>query len=101
MEACLPFLRRQIALLCPRVIVALGAVAARALLATETGITRLRGNWMRFEGIDVMPTFHPSYLLHNPAAKHEVWADLQAVLKRLGRTPPTRPPAAAQGPKSA
>jgi len=89
MAACLPYLKEQIALLKPRVIVALGATAVTGLLgATTTGITRLRGNWQSFEGIDVMPTFHPSYLLRMPSAKHEAWADLQAVLRKLGRPVP-------------
>ena len=86
--ACLPYLREQIAALKPDAIVALGGVAAQSLLHTETGITRLRGTWSRFEGIDVMPTFHPSHLLHTPSAKREAWADLQDVCRRLGHTPP-------------
>lgn len=95
MEACMPYLREQIAALKPKVIVALGATATHALLAVETPISRLRGQWTAFEGIDLMPTFHPAYLLRNPASKREVWADLQLVLKRLGRTPPPRAGAAA------
>jgi DNA polymerase len=87
MEACLPFLRAQIAALRPRVIVALGGTALFGLLQVK-GITKSRGTWMKYEDIDLMPTFHPSYLLRTPSAKHEVWADLQEVLKRLGRTPP-------------
>jgi len=87
MAACLPFLRAQIAALRPRVIVALGGTALFGLLQVK-GITRARGTWMKYEEIDLMPTFHPSYLLRTPGAKREVWADLQEVLKRLGRTPP-------------
>jgi DNA polymerase len=87
MEACLPFLRAQIAALRPKVIVALGGTALFGLLQVK-GITKSRGTWMKYEDIDLMPTFHPSYLLRTPSAKHEVWADLQEVLKRLGRTPP-------------
>lgn len=94
MATCLPYLREQIGALKPKVIVALGATAAHALLAVETPISRLRGQWTRFEGIDLMPTFHPAYLLRNPASKREVWADLQLVLKRLGRTPPPAKPSA-------
>ena len=93
MAACLPYLREQIALLRPKVIVALGAVATHALLGVETKISDLRGQWQRFETIDLMPTYHPAYLLRMPAAKREVWADLLSVLKRLGRTPPPRPEA--------
>lgn len=88
MDACLPYLRRQIVVLRPTIIVAMGATAVKGLLKTEVGITKLRGTWCQFEGIAVMPTFHPAYLLRNPPAKHEAWADLRAVLSRLGRTPP-------------
>jgi len=88
MDACMPYLKAQIAELKPRVIVALGATAAQGLLKTETSISHLRGHWHRFEGIDLMPTFHPSYLLRNPAAKKEVWEDLQTVLRHLGKPIP-------------
>lgn len=88
METCMPYLKRQIECLKPKVIVALGATAVRGLLHTETGITKLRGNWKVFQDIPVMPTFHPAYLLRNPPAKKEAWEDLQAVLRRIGRTPP-------------
>ncbi len=88
METCLPFLREQIALLQPQVIVCLGATAVKGLLGETIGITKLRGQWRTFDGIDVMPTFHPAYLLRNPSAKREAWEDLKAVLARLGRTPP-------------
>ena len=88
METCIPYLKRQIAAIRPKVIVALGAVAVKGLLQDFTGISKLRGMWMKFDGIDVMPTYHPAYLLRNPPAKKEVWADLQVVLKHLGRTPP-------------
>lgn len=87
MEACLPYLKAQIALLKPRVIICLGATATEGLLGLN-GITRLRGTWHSFEGIDVMPTFHPSYLLRKPGAKHDTWADLKAVLKHIGRPVP-------------
>ena len=88
METCMPYLKEQIKLLRPRVIVALGATAAKALLQTTTGITRLRGKWMLFEGIDLMPTYHPAYLLRTPSAKRQTWEDLKAVLVRLGREAP-------------
>ncbi|MFH0953847.1 MAG: uracil-DNA glycosylase [Verrucomicrobiota bacterium] len=90
MQACLPYLKEQIALLKPKVIVALGATAVRGLLEVETGITRLRGQWLSYEGIDLMPTYHPAYLLRNPAGKKDVWEDMKAVLARLGRQPPSR-----------
>ncbi len=88
MEACLPYLREQIALLKPRAIVCLGATAVKGLFDTKTGITKLRGQWMTFEGIDTMPTYHPAYLLRNPPAKRDVWEDMQDVLRRLGRPVP-------------
>ena len=91
MQACLPYLRRQIALLKPKIIVALGATAVQGLLQIETlGITKIRGQWMSYEGIDLMPTFHPAYLLRNPDAKKDVWTDMKAVLARLGKEPPKR-----------
>jgi DNA polymerase len=86
--ACWPFLKEQIAILKPRVMVALGAVAARTILDPDAAITRIRGQWRQFDGIDVMPTYHPSYLLRTPSAKREAWIDLQEVCRRLGRTPP-------------
>ncbi len=87
METCIPYLKEQIRLLKPKVIVALGATAVRGLVGLE-GITKLRGKWLTFEGIDLMPTYHPAYLLRNPPAKKEVWIDLQEALRRIGRTPP-------------
>jgi DNA polymerase len=87
MDVCLPYLKEQIALLKPKVIVCLGGTALRGLLNLE-GITRLRGQWLSYEGIDLMPTFHPSYLLRTPSAKREEWEDLKAVLRHLGRPIP-------------
>jgi DNA polymerase len=92
MAACRPFLEQQLELVAPQVIVALGATAVQGLLGTTEGITRLRGRWKLYRGrIAVMPTFHPAYLLRNPKAKREVWEDLQAVLRQMGRTPPGKP----------
>jgi uracil-DNA glycosylase family 4 len=89
MTACSPFVTQQLALIRPKVIVALGATAAEGLLGTTVGITRLRGTWKIYKGtIPVMPTFHPAYLLRNEGAKREVWSDLQEVMKRLGKAPP-------------
>ncbi len=90
MDACLPYLREQIAQLQPRVIVCLGATAVKGLLDTQTGITKLRGQWMSFEDIDTMPTYHPAYLLRNPPAKREVWEDMKEVLRKLGRHIPEK-----------
>jgi DNA polymerase len=88
MAACKPYLREQLEIVAPKVIVALGATAVEGLIGMSGGITRLRGQWKLYRTIPVMPTFHPAYLLRNPAAKREVWADLQAVLKQLGRPLP-------------
>jgi uracil-DNA glycosylase len=91
MATCMPYLAEQLELVNPEVIVALGATAVQGLLGTSEGITRMRGRWRLYRGkIAVMPTFHPAYLLRTPAAKREVWEDLQAVLRQLGRTVPAR-----------
>jgi len=82
-ESCAPFLQAQIASIRPTVIVALGKFAAQTLLQTETPISRLRGQFHDFGGVAVMPTFHPSYLLRNPAAKREVWEDMKLVMQKL------------------
>ncbi len=82
--ACNPFLKAQVAAVAPEVIVGLGKFAVQTLLSDSTPITRLRGQWRQFEGIDLMPTFHPAYLLRNPNDKRLAWADLQAVMNRLG-----------------
>jgi len=87
---CLPYLLAQIELIKPKVIVVLGATAMKALLDIQLGITKMRGNWYNFRGIPIMPTFHPAYLLRNPAAKKEVWQDMQAVLAKLGCEVPKR-----------
>jgi uracil-DNA glycosylase family 4 len=90
MSKCSPYLREQLELVAPKAIVALGASAVEGLLGAGGGITRLRGQWKLYRGtVPVMPTFHPAYLLRTPEAKRDVWADLQVVLKQLGRTPPT------------
>lgn len=83
-ETCLPYLQRQIELIQPKVIVILGAVPLKYLL-NKNGIMRLRGKWDSYNGIKVMPTFHPAYLLRNPEAKREVWDDLQQVMKLFGK----------------
>ena len=82
-EACEPFLIRQLASIRPSVIVALGKFAAQTLLRDQTPITRLRGTWKDYHGIPLMPTYHPAYLLRNPSGKQEVWEDMKQVLKRL------------------
>jgi uracil-DNA glycosylase family 4 len=81
--ACEPFLKGQLGAVKPEVIVTLGKFAAQALLREQTPITRLRGQWREYEGIPVMPTFHPAYLLRSPAEKAKVWEDLKQVMQRL------------------
>lgn len=90
-EACEGFLKAQLAILRPRVIVGLGRHAVHTLLRTQTPISKLRGTWHRYEGIDLMPTYHPSYLLREErdptqAKKREAWSDLQLVMKKLAET---------------
>ena len=82
--ACEPFLKQQLALIKPKVIVTLGKFAAQCLLKTRTPITRLRGVWATYQDIPLMPTFHPAYLLRNPSDKRLVWQDIQQVMKALG-----------------
>ncbi len=84
--ACLPFLKKQIEAIRPRVIVTLGRVATQALLETTAPLTKLRGTWQSYQGIPVMPTFHPSYLLRFPRERLKTWEDMQKVMARLGRT---------------
>jgi DNA polymerase len=78
-ETCEPFLFRQIDVIKPRVIVALGTFAARTLLRTLDPISRLRGRVYDYRGAKLIPTFHPAYLLRNPASKREVWEDMKLV----------------------
>lgn len=85
--ACEPFLRAQLEAIRPRVIVALGKFAAQTLLRDTTPISRLRGRWAEYQGVRLMPTFHPAYLLRSPEEKKKAWEDLQLVMKELGRTP--------------
>jgi DNA polymerase len=81
--ACEPFLKKQLAALKPRMIVALGKFAAQSLCREDTPISRLRGRLRSYEGIPVMPTYHPAFLLRTPEAKREAWSDLQAVMAAL------------------
>jgi DNA polymerase len=81
---CEPFLMAQLDAIKPKVIVTLGKFAAHALLRESTPITRLRGSWRTYQGIKLMPTFHPSYLLRSPNEKRKAWEDLQQVMKELG-----------------
>ncbi|OGV51365.1 MAG: hypothetical protein A2017_20355 [Lentisphaerae bacterium GWF2_44_16] len=83
-ELCIPYLKRQIELVNPEVIVLLGAVPLRYILG-KVGITKLHGVWHEYNGIKVMPTLHPAYLLRNPPAKKDAWEDLQKVMKVFGK----------------
>jgi len=89
-EACEPFLKAQIAAIRPRVVVALGRFAVQTLLRDATPISRQRGRWREYEGVKLMPTFHPAYLLRNPAEKKPAWDDLQLVMKEFGKPSPGR-----------
>ncbi len=85
-DACEPFLRAQLEAIRPKAIVALGKFAAQTLLRDPTPITKLRGQWREYQGIRLMPTFHPAYLLRNEAEKAKAWKDLQAVMALLGKS---------------
>lgn len=80
---CEPFLIRQIAAIQPQVIVALGLFAVQTLLQSKVPISRVRGTWQQYQGIPLMPTYHPAYLLRNPNGKREVWSDMKLVIERL------------------
>lgn len=82
-ESCEPFLKKQIDLIRPKIIVALGKFAVQALLKSKVSITRLRGVWHDYHGIKLMPTFHPAYLLRNPGDKKLVWEDIKKVIQEL------------------
>ena len=81
--ACEPFLKRQIDLVRPQIIVGLGKFAVQTLLQSKVPITKVRGTWHSYHGIKLMPTFHPAYLLRNPADKKLVWEDIQKVMKEM------------------
>ena len=83
MANCMPYLRNQIHVLKPQTICALGAIAAQSLLQTETRIGALRGKWHEYEGIPLLCTYHPAYLLRNPAKKRDVWEDMKILMARL------------------
>lgn len=89
-STCIPFLKAQIGIIQPEVIMTLGRISAHALLGTATPISRLRGKWMELDGVPVMPTFHPAYLLRNPKDKNLTWADAVQVLKKLGLEVPAQ-----------
>jgi DNA polymerase len=86
MEVCLPYLREQIEIIQPKVLVALGVTAMEGLFGRTLQITKARGNWQEFQGIPVMPTYHPAYLLRNQSLseKRKVWEDMLKVMERVG-----------------
>jgi uracil-DNA glycosylase family 4 len=89
-ETCSPFLMRQIAVVKPKAIVALGAVAAKTLLAVNAPMSELRGHWYDFRGTRLAVTYHPAFLLRDPRQKKETWKDLQMVMKDLGLAVPAK-----------
>jgi uracil-DNA glycosylase len=80
---CEPFLKRQLQIISPAIICALGTFAAKTLLKTDIPISALRGRFHLYEGIKLMPTYHPAYLLRNPSAKKQVWEDVQMIIKEV------------------
>jgi uracil-DNA glycosylase len=89
-DICSPFLMRQIEVIKPKVIVALGAVAAKNLLAINDSMANLRGRWYDFKDSKLLVTYHPAYLLRDPRQKKEAWKDLQMAMKYLGLNPPKK-----------
>jgi uracil-DNA glycosylase family 4 len=83
-ETCIPFLRQQLHIIRPEVICTLGRIAGQSLMGEDFKITAKRGTWQAYMGIALMPTYHPAYLLRNPAAKRQVWGDIQGIMIRLG-----------------
>jgi len=84
LDACRPFIRRQVEIIRPKVIVTLGRFGLQSLTEKSYGISAVRGQWLEYNGIKLMPTYHPAYLLRNPAAKKDVWADMKKVMAELG-----------------
>jgi len=89
-ETCSPFLMRQIEVIRPKAIVALGAVAAKTLLAINAPMSEFRGHWYDFRGTKLAVTYHPAFLLRDPRQKKEAWKDLQMVMKELGLQAPKK-----------
>ncbi|HYR27772.1 MAG TPA: uracil-DNA glycosylase [Thermoanaerobaculia bacterium] len=84
LDACRPFIQRQVEIIKPKVIVALGRFGLQSLTEKAYGITAVRGTWLDYNGIKLLPTYHPAYLLRNPASKKDVWADMKKVMAELG-----------------
>ncbi|MEA3471133.1 MAG: uracil-DNA glycosylase [Thermodesulfobacteriota bacterium] len=84
-QICEPFLIKQLQAIRPTVICAMGTFAAKTLLQTEMPISKLRGRFHTYQGIELMPTYHPAYLLRNPGGKKQVWSDMQMIMEHLGK----------------
>ena len=87
LDACRPFIRRQVEIIKPKVIVTLGRFGLQSLTEKSYSISAVRGQWLEYDGIKLMPTYHPAYLLRTPAAKKDVWADMKKVMAELGIAP--------------
>lgn len=91
-EACWPYLERQIELVQPRIIMTLGKPASNTLLGRNSAMGKMRGQWFSYEGVPVLPTYHPAYLLRSPSQKKKVWDDLRQVILALhGQVTPGHP----------
>jgi uracil-DNA glycosylase len=90
-STCSPYLLRQLGVIAPKVICALGSCSAQTMLQTTQGISKFRGEWFDYHGAKLMATYHPAYLLRNPPAKSEVWKDLQKIMAFLGLELPKKP----------
>src|SRR5437879_1133079 len=84
LDECRPYIRRQVEIIQPKVIVTLGRFALQSLTEKAYAISSVRGEWLEYNGVKVMPTYHPAYLLRTPSAKKEVWADMKKVMAELG-----------------
>ena len=84
LDECRPYIRRQVELIEPKVIVTLGRFGLQSLTEKNYAISAVRGQWLDYNGIKLMPTYHPAYLLRTPSAKKEVWADMKKVMAELG-----------------
>jgi uracil-DNA glycosylase family 4 len=90
MENCFPYLEQQIEIIRPDFLCLLGRIAVQAILNTTQSMGKMRGKWHRYRGIRTIVTYHPAYLLRNPAAKKDTWEDLQMLMKEMGLTRPSR-----------
>jgi DNA polymerase len=89
-ENCRPFFESQLEILQPEYIICWGSIAARAVLRRNDSVGRLRGRFHSYKNAKVLVTYHPSYLLRTPDAKHQTWDDMKMLMRELGITPPTR-----------